>query len=112
MSYYNFRNVSGADNLIDYNEFSELTRQKYPYLDPISLNEIAREKFALTDRDASGRINYNEFVDANYRNYMNPVNYPQTFAPSALPMYGPALAPYQPIFGPQSFYYHPSYARF
>ncbi|CAF1020966.1 unnamed protein product [Brachionus calyciflorus] len=88
MSYFEFRNVAGADNLIDFNEFLQVTRQKYPYLDMNSVYEIARDKFALMDRDRNGRISYDEFADAAFRNFTSPLNYQQPYLSG---MYGPFL---------------------
>ena len=79
MSYNEFRNVSGADKMIDFNEFVEITRQKYPHLDQQSIFEIARDKFALMDKNGDGRINYNEFAEAKFRENTNPINYQQPY---------------------------------
>ncbi|CAF1020984.1 unnamed protein product [Brachionus calyciflorus] len=99
-SYNDFRNFAGADNMIDFNEFLEMTRQKYPFLDQQTLYEIAQEKFALMDRNGDGRINYNEFADAGLREMSNK----QYYRPNGS-MNQPNYRPPQP--NPQNTYYPP-----
>ncbi|CAF1020948.1 unnamed protein product [Brachionus calyciflorus] len=91
MSYYEFRNFAGADNLIDFNEFLEITRQKYPHLDQQTIFEIARDTFSLMDKNGDGKINFNEYSEAKFRENTNPINFqqqyvrqPQTFYPTPI----------------------------
>ncbi|CAF0818373.1 unnamed protein product [Brachionus calyciflorus] len=89
MSYYEFRTVSGADNLIDFNEFLEITRQKYPHLDQQTIYQIAKDKYALMDKNADGKINYSEFAEAKFRQETNPINYQQPYVRQGPVMYAP-----------------------
>ncbi|CAF1030285.1 unnamed protein product [Brachionus calyciflorus] len=69
MSYEEFRRIAGADNRIGIDEFVAYEIQKNPYKNPYDVTKEATEKFRLIDRDHSGRIEYNEFVDAIHRLY-------------------------------------------
>ncbi|RNA39579.1 hypothetical protein BpHYR1_012656 [Brachionus plicatilis] len=74
MSFSQFRNIAGIDHQIDFNEYFEYTRQKYPNIDKQTVYRIAKEKFAFIDRDKNNKIDYKEFVDAQKRKYYHPVN--------------------------------------
>ena len=82
MSYNKFRYIAGIDGKINFDEYLEYTRQEYPHLDYGPVYKIAREKFALMDRNGSGRIEYHEFVDAEMRNRPPGSYYPPRTPPS------------------------------
>ena len=67
MSYYNFRNVSGIDNQIDRNEYNAYQQITHPYTDPYTNARHANQEFNLVDRNRNGKIDYNEFADAEQR---------------------------------------------
>ena len=67
MSYYNFRNASGIDNLIDRNEYSAYYQRRNPFSNPISNHINSQREFSLIDRNRDGRIDYHEYRDAKYR---------------------------------------------
>ncbi|CAF0936811.1 unnamed protein product [Brachionus calyciflorus] len=64
MNLEEFRAIAGIDNLIDLDEFIQYEKLRNPSLDEFIVRENAIEKFALIDRDNSGKINLNEFNDA------------------------------------------------
>ncbi|CAF0860287.1 unnamed protein product [Brachionus calyciflorus] len=102
MAYSNFRYAAGADNMIDFNEFLEITRQKYPHLDQQTLYEIAHEKFTLMDRNGDGKINYNEYANANIKEN-TPYGNPPPYYPPPPPHSNPYPPSHQP---PQNFHQH------
>lgn len=74
MSYSEFRRVAGIDHQIDFNEYFEYTRRKYPNMDKQTVYRVAKDNFSLIDRDRNNKIDYKEFSEAEARKTQHPVN--------------------------------------